>query len=136
MKLITLLAVSFSILLSSCATTDKSKTSSEKDYKTIELADNEVTPENNLEAYLNRVAGVVVNGSGQNATVQVRGINSLSANTEPLFILNGTDIGSNYASAASSVRGLKISSVRVMKDSDATLYGVRGAGGVIVITAK
>jgi len=107
----------------------------QKDYQMIELEDNEVTPENNLESYLNRVAGVIVNGSGQNATVQVRGVNSFGGSTQPLFVLNGTDIGSDYSIAAGAVRNLKIKSVRVLKDSDATLYGVRGAGGVIVITA-
>lgn len=125
----------FSLFLSSCAST-KDSTTTTKDYKTVELDDNEVTPENNLEAYLNRVAGVVVKGSGQNATVQVRGVNSFSGSTEPLFVLNGTDIGTNYGNAASAVRGLKIKSVRVLKDSDATLYGIRGAGGVIVIKAQ
>jgi len=123
------------LMLSSCASTN-STTKKDKDYQTVELSDNEVSPENNLESYLNRVAGVTVNGSGQNATVQVRGVNSFGGSTQPLFVLNGTDIGNSYSTAAGAVRGLKIQSVRVLKDSDATLYGVRGAGGVIVIQAK
>ncbi len=123
------------LILSSCASTGTT-TKEHKDYQTIELSDNEVAPENNLESYLNRIAGVRVNGSGQNATVQVRGVNSFGGSTQPLFVLNGTDIGSNYSNAASSVRNLKIKSVRVLKGSDATLYGVRGAGGVVVIITK
>ena len=132
---IAILCLVLASMVSSCVSSVKT-TEKGKDYKTVKLSDNEVSPENNLESYLNRVAGVTVNGSGQNATVQVRGVNSFGGNTQPLFILNGTDIGKNYATAAGAVRGLKISSVRVLKDSDATFYGVRGAGGVIVISAK
>jgi len=125
------------LMLSSCASSNSTTTKKEdKDYQTVELSDNEISTENNLESYLNRVAGVTVNGSGQNATVQVRGVNSFGGGTQPLFVLNGTDIGNSYSTAASAVRGLKIKSVRVLKDSDASFYGVRGAGGVIVIQAK
>jgi len=132
-RIVTLIFLLF-LFLTSCAVSN-TKAGMQKDYQMIELEDNEVTPENNLESYLNRVAGVIVNGSGQNATVQVRGVNSFGGSTQPLFVLNGTDIGSDYSIAAGAVRNLKIKSVRVLKDSDATLYGVRGAGGVIVITA-
>lgn len=100
------------------------------------LSDNQVNPENNLESYLNRTAGVRVLGSGQNAKVQVRGVNSYASNTQPLFVINGTDVGQNYSNAANLVRGMKIKSVRVLKGSDATFYGLRGAGGVVVIKAE
>lgn len=133
---------SFFLVLIACfylaCTTSSTRTipKTEKDSNELALSDNEVAPENQLESYLNRVAGVSVIGSGQNAKVQVRGVNSFSGNTEPLFLINGTDVGSSYANAANLLRGMKIQSVKVLKGSDASLYGVRGAGGVIIIKAK
>ncbi len=93
-------------------------------------------PINPLEAYLLRTSGVNFNGTGTNATVTVRGINSFVGNTGPLFILNGTDVGQNYGTVAGMVRGMEIKSLTVLKGSDASIYGVRGSGGVIVIQAK
>lgn len=121
-----------------CSPTTPNKGGSTLDRETGEmtLADNQVNPENNLESYLNRTAGVRLLGSGQNATVQIRGVNSYGSNTQPLFIINGTDVGQNYSNAAGLLRGMTIKSVRVLKGSDATFYGLRGAGGVVVIKAK
>ena len=129
---------SFVCLYTACSPTTANKGTSTLNRETGEmsLADNQVNPENNLESYLNRTAGVRVLGSGQNATVQIRGVNSISSNTQPLFLVNGTDVGQNYSNAANLVRGMKITSVRVLKGSDATFYGLRGAGGVVVIKAK
>lgn len=123
---------------SACSPTTGAKQSStlNRDTGEMVLADNAVNPENNLESYLDRTAGVRVMGSGQNATVQIRGVNSFSGSTQPLFLVNGTDVGQNYSNAANLVRGMKIKSVKVLKGADATLYGLRGSGGVVVIKAQ
>jgi len=128
----------FACFYAACSptTVNRSASTLDRDTGEMELADNQVNPENNLESYLNRTAGVRMLGSGQNATVQIRGVNSYGGNTQPLFVINGTDVGQNYSSAAGLVRGMKIKSVRVLKGSDATFYGLRGAGGVVVIKAE
>lgn len=102
----------------------------------MELSKNETSAEFALETYLRKTPGVNVMGSGENARVQVRGVNSFNQNSQPLFIVNGSQIGQNYSVAANMLRGMTIKSVRVLKDSDATLYGARGAGGVIIIKAE
>ena len=136
MKVIIVLST-IALFTLSCATTGQKRIAKpEKDYNTLVLADNEVSQLNNLESYLNRTAGVRVSGSGQSASVQVRGVNSINSGTQPLFVVNGTDVGTSYATAADLVRSMKIESVRVLKGADATLYGVRGGGGVILIKAK
>ncbi|MEN0048606.1 MAG: TonB-dependent receptor plug domain-containing protein [Bacteroidota bacterium] len=139
-KNITLTLLFFGVLLmvacSSIKSTNNTQTNVNDNSNEMELSDAEVNPEFALETYLRRTAGVVVNGSGVNATVQVRGINSFTGNTQPLFVINGTDVGSNYNNAASLLRGMKIKSVEVLKGSDASFYGVRGSGGVIVIRAE
>ena len=96
------------------------------------LKDNEVNSLNPLESYLLRTPGVQILGS----EVKVRGANSFFSETEPLFIVNGTYIGSSYAKAASLVAGMEIKSVRVLKGPDASFYGARGGNGVVVIKAK
>lgn len=98
----------------------------------LALKDNEVNSLNPLESYLLRMPGVQIIGG----KVKVRGANSFFSETEPLFILNGADVGSSYSKAASMVAGMDVKSVRVLKGPDASLYGVRGGNGVIIIKAS
>jgi len=125
------------VFLASCSSpTSGLQTTKSSDSKEMSLSDEELSQEFALEMYLQRTPGVVVNGSGENATVQVRGVNSFSGNTQPLFVINGMDSGQNYGRVANLLRGVKIKSVEVLKGSDATLYGARGGGGVIVIKTQ
>lgn len=103
--------------------------------KTMTVSEKEVAGPIALEVYLRRVPGVIVRGAGMEATVQVRGVNSFHLNTEPLFIVNGVPVGNSFKSAATLVSSRSIKTVRVLKDSDASMYGTRGAGGVVLITA-
>lgn len=75
-----------------------------------------------------KVAGVVVQGG----KVYIRGINSINSGTDPLFVVDGTAVED-----ISWINPHDVKSIDVLKDSSATsLYGVRGANGVIVITTK
>ncbi len=127
------------VFLVTACSTSKTSDVNKKNYddpNVMVLDDNEVAVGNNLESFLNRTAGVRVNGSGQNATVQIRGVNSFGSGTQPLFVVNGSDVGQSYSNAAGLVQNMKIKSVEVLKGSDASLYGVRGAGGVVIIKAE
>jgi len=130
------LGVALVFACSSTKVTENTQSEKDKNRNKMELSDAETNPEFALESYLRRTPGVIVRGSGGNASVQVRGVNSFSGNTEPLFVINGNAIGSSYSAAADILRGMKIKSVEVLKGSDASLYGVRGSGGVIVIKAQ
>lgn len=84
------------------------------------------------------VAGVqVVNSSGQPgsvASIRIRGIGSISASSTPLYVVDGIPLD---AGSISSIDPGDIASVTILKDATATsLYGSRGANGVIVITTK
>lgn len=85
-----------------------------------------------------QAAGVnVATGSGQpgsNSTVNLRGVSSLHSNIEPLFIIDGVPVDeANFRSLKKS----DIAKVSVLKDAGATsIYGNRGAAGVILITTK
>lgn len=123
-----------------CAPLDRGVNVKEKgnqlDRAEMTLADNEVNTINPLESYLLRTPGVQLVGEGGTMKAKVRGASSFYADSEPLFIVNGTDIGSSYAKAAALVAGMEIKSVRVLKGPDASIYGVRGGNGVVVVKAR
>lgn len=88
---------------------------------------------------------------GGNFSVQLRGQNSLTQNSSPLYVVDGipypsaslTEIqfnsamGSNGASPLDGISMADIESITVLKDAAATsIYGARGANGVILITMK
>lgn len=64
----------------------------------------------------------------------IRGSGSISDEDEPLYIIDGTPMSSNDFK---KINPNKIESVSVLKDSGATsIYGNRGANGVIVVKTK
>ena len=79
----------------------------------------------------------VLSNSGEPGAVanfKIRGINSINAGTEPLFILDGVAVSSEDFSA---INPSDIESVSVLKDASSTsIYGARAANGVIVITTN
>jgi TonB-linked SusC/RagA family outer membrane protein len=85
------------------------------------------------------VAGVnVITRSGQpgaSAEVRIRGFGSINGNQLPLYIVDGAPLsGTNVLQ---SINPADIESMTVLKDAAATsIYGSRGANGVILITTK
>ena len=89
------------------------------------------------QALVGKVAGVQVtptsSAPGAAATIRIRGSNSISANNEPLFVIDGF-IG---AGNLNDINMSDIESVEILKDASATaIYGSRGSNGVIIITTK
>ena len=63
----------------------------------------------------------------------IRGINSINDSTEPLYIVDGMP----YDGPINMINSFDIESVKVLKDpSETSIYGMRGANGVVVITTK
>ena len=93
---------------------------------------------NVTDALVGSVPGLQLRGSsGQpgsdNNGVNIRGIASMYAATDPLVIVDGAP----YPGNLSSIPSEDIESVTVLKDAaSAALYGARGAAGVILITTK
>jgi TonB-dependent starch-binding outer membrane protein SusC len=99
-----------------------------------------------------RVAGVQVTQSssapGGGLSVRVRGANSLISGSEPLYVIDGLPIYPDNSSfsaggdrqaknALASLNPNDIESIEVLKDASATsVYGSRGANGVVLITTK
>ncbi len=82
---------------------------------------------------LRAVSGVQVGGSFPNQSVQIRGQTTISAGAGPLYMLNGVPVD-NITLGTVPVQDIDF--VDVLKGSDATIYGSRGAGGVIAVYTK
>ena len=83
-----------------------------------------------------KVAGLQVYNRGGDpnagATIRLRGISTVGANTQPLVVIDGV-IGASLA----NVDPTDIESINVLKDgSAAAIYGSRGSSGVILVTTK
>jgi TonB-linked SusC/RagA family outer membrane protein len=90
------------------------------------------------QAMYGKVAGVqVLNPSGrpgESSRIQVRGVNSLSAGSEPLIVVDGVALPDFDLN---SINSADIQSIEILKDaSSAAIYGSRGANGVILVTTK
>ncbi len=95
-----------------------------------------------------KAAGVYVNSGsgklGQAVTVRVRGNSSISASSEPLYVIDGMPVTtgdqSNYGGATNPLVDLNpndIESIEILKDASAgAIYGSRAANGVVLITTK
>ena len=96
------------------------------------------TVTNVANALVGNVAGLQMRGAsgspGANAgAINIRGINSMYAGTEPLVIVDGAP----YPANLSNIPQEDIESITVLKDAaSSALYGARGANGVIIITTK
>lgn len=99
---------------------------------------NKVQSSNATNALNGRVSGVQLNNaSGQpgsnNPTILIRGITSINAGSQPLYIVDGAP----YDGDINNISSQDIESMTVLKDAASNaLYGARGANGVIVITTK
>ena len=86
-----------------------------------------------------RSPGVVIGRtSAGSLTIRVRGgSSSVQGNNAPLYIVDGVPFSPSTDGGLSGINPYDIQSIRVLKDAaDITMYGVRGANGVIVIRTK
>lgn len=71
---------------------------------------------------------------GDLGTVSIRGLGSITAGTQPLWVVDGFPTDQRNAQA---INPADIASVDILKDASSTaIYGSRGANGVIIITTK
>lgn len=112
----------------------------------VKAADLIQTPISNVAQGLqSRVSGIQINQNsgapGGNISVRIRGTNSITGTSEPLYIIDGIQIsnsgGIRDVSPLSTINPNDIESVEVLKDASASaIYGARAANGVVLITTK
>ncbi len=96
-----------------------------------------------------RAAGVVIENTsgkvGQGIKVRIRGTSSISASSQPLYVVDGiplttasqSDINSEPTNPLIDINPNDIESVEILKDAAASaIYGARAANGVVLITTK
>lgn len=86
-----------------------------------------------------RAAGLdVVTGEDGVTRLRIRGMGSINGDPEPLVLVNNIEVPvSRLENALAGMTREDIKEVRVLKDVASTsVYGMRGAGGVILITTK
>ena len=93
---------------------------------------------NALNALQGQVSGVNINSAdgqpGSSEKVMIRGYNSISGNSDALYVINGIPTNSEEIKKISPN---SIKSINVLKGNEATsIYGSRGANGVVVVTTK
>jgi len=106
-----------------------------------------------LRAIQGKMPGVVITGSngapGSSSKINIRGMSSLTGNTQPLFIVDGIPFdnsvnattgaaqGTHYSNRAFDLDPNNIESISILKGAAASaLYGSRATNGVVVITTK
>ncbi len=92
---------------------------------------------NVAQSLAGKVAGVQLSNTsgqpGQSPTIRIRGFSSLNAGNDPLWIVDGMP----YSGDLNNLNPSDIESMTVLKDAASnSLYGARGANGVVMITTK
>ncbi len=91
---------------------------------------------NVLQNMAGKMAGVQIKSTsgrpGGNAAILIRGVGSIQASTNPLYVVDGAvDVDPNM------INSNDIESISVLKDAaSAAMYGAKGANGVVLITTK
>ena len=116
---------------------------------TLEAENLAEAPVNSVDKMLaGKMAGVMVTSQtgqpGANSNIRIRGISSVNAGNEPLWVVDGIPVMSgdqgyftNTSNAMAVVNPNDIESITVLKDAAAaSIYGSRAANGVILVTTK
>ena len=92
-----------------------------------------------------RAAGVMIQANsgtpGGSSAIRIRGINSLNATNQPIFVIDGVVVDSTSddetSNPLSNINPADIVSMDVLKDASATaIYGARASNGVIMLTTR
>jgi TonB-dependent SusC/RagA subfamily outer membrane receptor len=134
--------VALAALLAACAPSNPPSTDpapATASTGTVTAQQLEQSPGESVEQQImKRSPGVRVSRTAEGVlTVRIRGGSSLMGNNEPLYIIDGSPFVPGPNGALTGINPYDIDTIKVLKDpADLTMYGVRGANGVIVIKTK
>lgn len=127
-----------------------------RDEKSLSYARQAINPENMtetrsanlLDMLSGKAAGMqIISGGGPTASTRVviRGLNSITGNNEPLYVIDGVPVMNNngedgeldFGNAVNAINPDEIENIEVLKGANASaLYGSDAANGVVLITTK
>jgi TonB-linked SusC/RagA family outer membrane protein len=137
------------------STSKRASTGAISNIKASDIQDRPVTGLD--QAMQGQLAGVQVTSAsgtpGGAVTVRVRGVSTLSAGSQPLYVVDGTPIqtssntttgsnsqlgfGNSVTNPLNDINPADIESIDVLKDASASaIYGSRASNGVVIITTK
>jgi len=117
--------------LNSCATSGVDRSTSNLDKMLIE------NPDLTLKDYLRRISGIQITERGGDVRVTLRGATSITGDNSPLFVVDGSQVGTSYSAVENAVDIKDVASIRVLRSSEAmTMYGMTAANGAIVINTR
>ena len=95
------------------------------------------TISNVSEAFAGQLAGVQAQQTtgkpGAELTIKIRGLNTINASNDPLYVVDGVPVGTTMK----DMNPNDIASIEVLKDAASTaIYGARGSNGVVLISTK
>ncbi|GGB84082.1 SusC/RagA family TonB-linked outer membrane protein [Dyadobacter sediminis] len=105
----------------------------------ISMEDIGEVPKSNVTRMIQGQApGVIIKqksgAPGQQFEVKVRGISSLGAGSDPLYVIDGFPVG---ISVGQNLNPNDIETITILKDAASTaIYGARGSNGVVLIKTK
>lgn len=125
----------------------------------VSLKASDLTPGANVnvqQLMQGRAAGVQISQKsgepGSAMSVKIRGVSSISAGNEPLYVIDGMPVNDaapvsgtgaafvanpNQRNPLNSLNPADIESIEILKDASATaIYGARGANGVVLISTR
>jgi TonB-dependent starch-binding outer membrane protein SusC len=128
------------VMLTACSHSAKpsSKTPPERGAD-VTAEDMRTSPERSIEQQLMaKVPGITVSRTSSGAlAIRIRGGSSLYGNNDPLYVVDGLAVEAGPEGEMPGINPYDIESIKVLKDTEAmTMYGSRGANGVIVIKTK
>lgn len=90
------------------------------------------------ELLMSKYPGVRISRTSDGSlSILIRGTTSMQSSNEPLYIIDGTPVQPGPNGGLTGIAPNDIASIQVLKDATATtMYGVRGANGVIIIKTK
>lgn len=85
-----------------------------------------------------KVPGIIVTRTEDgNIAIRIRGTSSFTGNNFPLYVVDGVVVAPGPGGSLPGINPYDIASIKVLKDAtDLTMYGSRGANGVVVIKTK
>lgn len=147
-RLLVLMCLGPFIVLSSCGPVNRSSSAADEQIdvgygsvdkdklsysvSSLKMQEEEAVVYTNMYDYLRgKVPGVSVGPDNTMSSIVIRGVGTFNGSTIPLVLLDGVEI-----SDLDAVSPYDVYSVSVLKDSSASIYGFKGANGVILITTK
>ncbi len=86
-----------------------------------------------------RVAGVeIIRADAGRISLRIRGQNSISSSSEPLYIIDGMKVrAETFTDAMVGINPADVARIEILKDAGATaIYGTEGANGVVIVTTR